>query len=79
MINLVVSTFEDGTSCPISLQIFDSIYNYGEDKLFEKLVNYTDYIINIAYTGHKNYLKEYIIEDVILDDAVPTIKLKDIQ
>ena len=79
MINLVVSTFEDGTSCPVSLQIHDLIYNHSEDNLFEKLINYRDYIINIAYTGYSTYSKEYIIEDVILNDTAPILKLKDIQ
>jgi hypothetical protein len=79
MINLVVSTFDDGTSCPVSLQIHDLIYNYSEDNLFEKLINYRDYTIHIDYTGYKTYSKDYIIEDVILNGTVPTLKLKDIQ
>jgi hypothetical protein len=76
-IKLLVLTYEDGTTCPTSLQINDKTYTYGEDNLFEKLTNYIDSEIEIFYSGFKNYTKRYIIEEVILE-KIPKLQLKDI-
>ena len=76
MIKLLVITYEDGTSCPASLQIDNKIYNYGEDELFSKLNDYIDSEIEIIYSGYANYSKIYIIEDVILEKT-PKLKLKE--
>lgn len=74
---LLVITYEDGTSCPASLQIDNKIYNYGEDELFSKLNDYIGSEIEIIYSGTKNYSKSYIIEDIDLEKT-PKLKLKDI-
>ena len=76
-ITLLQSTFPDGTSCPIALQINDEVFNYGECELFEKLSKHKDSTILIKYTGYKNYNKKYIIEDIIIKD-IPKLKLKEI-
>ena len=70
-------TFSDGTSCPVTLQIQDKIYNYGECELFEKLCKYKGNEILVKYSGYKNNNKKYIIEDVIMND-IPKLKLKEI-
>lgn len=77
MITLLQSTFSDGTSCPLALQIEDELFNYGECELFEKLCKYKNSEILVKYSGYKNYNKKYIIEDVIIKD-IPELKLKDI-
>ena len=76
MIKLLQLTYEDGTSCPASLQIDKSTYTFGEDNLFEKLQNHIGSEIEIIYSGAKNYSKIYIIEDVILE-KIPKLKLKE--
>jgi hypothetical protein len=77
---LLMLTYEDGTSCPASLQIKNKTYAYGEDNLFEKLADYIDSEIEVIYSGAKNYIKKYIIEDVIIENTtkIPKLKLKDI-
>lgn len=75
-IKLLILTYEDGTSCPASLQINDNIYNYGEDELFSKLNDYINSEIKVIYSGFKNYSKKYIIEDI--EDNTLKLKLKDI-
>lgn len=77
--NIILSqiTFSDGTSCPVTLQIEDKIYNYGECELFEKLCKYKGNEILVKYSGYKNNNKKYIIEDVIIKD-IPKLKLKEI-
>ena len=60
---LLMLTYEDGTSCPASLQIKNKTYAYGEDNLFEKLADYIDSEIEVIYSGAKNYIKKYIIEN----------------
>ena len=54
---LLIITYEDGTSCPASLQIQDKTYNYGEDELFEKLNDYIDSEIEIIHSGFRSYSK----------------------
>ncbi len=76
-ITLIQSTFFDGTSCPVTLQIGDEIFNYGECELFEKLHKYKNNEILVKYSGYKNYNQKYIIEDVIIKD-IPKLKLKEI-
>ncbi len=77
--NIILSqiTFNNGTSCPVTLQIDDNIYNYGECKLFEKLCNYKGNEILVKYSGYKNIDKKYIIEDVDIK-GIPKLKLKEI-
>lgn len=77
MITLIQTTFSDGTSCPLTLQIGDEVFNYGESELFEKLCKYKGNEMLVKYSGYKNYNKKYIIEDVIIKD-IPELKLKDI-
>lgn len=77
MITLIQTTFSDGTSCPITLQIGDEVFNYGESGLFEKLCKYKGNEILVKYSGYKNYNKKYIIEDVIMND-IPKLKLEEI-
>ena len=74
---LLILTYEDGTSCPASLQIQDKTYTYSEDNLFEKLTNHINSEIEVIYSGYINCNKKYIIEDVIIEN-VPKLKLKDI-
>lgn len=76
-ITLIQSTFGDGTSCPVTLQIDDELYNYGECELFEKLTKYKGNEILVKYTGYKNNNRKYIIEDVIMN-GIPKLKLKEI-
>ena len=75
---LLILTYEDGTSCPASLQIQDKTYNYGEDELFEKLNDYIDSEIEIIHSGFRNYSKKYIIEEIYELENTPAIKLKEI-
>ena len=77
-IKLLILTYEDGTSCPASLQIQDKTYNYGEDELFEKLNDYIDSEIEIIHSGFRNYSKKYIIEEIYELENTPAIKLKEI-
>ena len=76
MIKLLQLTYEDGTSCPASLQIDKSTYTYGIDNLFEKLQNYIGSEIEVVYSGYINYSKIFIIEDIKLD-KIPKLKLKE--
>ena len=77
-IKLLILTYEDGSSCPTSLQIQDKTYNYGEDELFEKLNDYIDSEIEIIHSGFRNYSKKYIIEEIYELENTPAIKLKEI-
>ena len=75
---LLIITYEDGTSCPASLQIDNKIYNYGEDELFSKLNDYIGSEIEVIHSGFKNYSKKYIIEEIYELENTPAIKLKEI-
>ena len=75
---LLILTYEDGTSCPASLQIQDKTYTYSEDNLFEKLNDYIDSEIEIIHSGFRNYSKKYIIEEIYELENTPAIKLKEI-
>lgn len=74
---LLQTTFSDGTSCPVALQIDDDVFHYGECELFEKLCKYKGNEILVKYTGYKNFNKKYIIEDIIIKE-IPELKLKEI-
>lgn len=76
-ITLSQITFSNGTSCPVTLQIDNNIYNYGECELFGKLCKYKGNEILVKYYGYKNINKKYIIEDVDIKD-IPKLKLKEI-
>ena len=75
---LLIITYEDGASCPASLQIDNKIYNYGEDELFSKLNDYIGSEIEVIHSGFKNYSKKYIIEEIYELENTPAIKLKEI-
>lgn len=77
MINLINITYENGQSCPVSLQIKDKMYYYGEDTLFDKLENYKNKTIIVNTIGFEKTQKTYIIEDIILD-KIPKLKLGEI-
>jgi hypothetical protein len=76
MIRLLMTSFPDGTSEPICLEVEDNVYVYCQDNLFEKLEDYTGYRIEVQYSGHKTYTKNYTIHEVIMD-GVPTLDLRD--
>lgn len=42
MIHLIMNRYPDGTSCPVSLEINNRLYNYSESSMFSKL----SYFIN---------------------------------
>lgn len=77
MINLINITYENGHYCPVSLQIKDKMYYYGEDTLFDKLENYKNETIIVNTIGFKKTQKTYIIEDIIIDE-IPKLKLGEI-
>ena len=60
--NIILSqiTFSNGTSCPVTLQIDNNVYNYGECELFEKLCKYKGNEILVKYSGYKNNNKKII-------------------
>lgn len=66
-ITLSQITFSNGTSCPVTLQIDNNIYNYGECELFGKLCKYKGNEILVKYYGYKNIMGiKILIKNILL-------------
>ena len=77
-IHLYMEGLNDNKSIPLRLEINGIIYEYGEDKLFQKLVDHKGERILVSYSGLRASSKEYIINEIDLGD-IPKLDLIDIE
>jgi len=66
------------TQSPHKLVIGDQEWYFDSDKLFEKLVNYEGYKIQVIHSGARTDTKNYILYKVdLFNPNGPTLDLRD--
>jgi len=76
MLKLTMETFQNGSSCPVSVKIADNYYYFHKgDELFSHLQYFINYKLEVTYSGFRNTVIEYDIKKVYKENGKFTLEL----